>query len=53
MPKTNYGTGSVHVKPYITRTGKVVQATSRSSPTSLLDKYGKLKIPKPLTRSRF
>lgn len=52
MAKTTYGTGTVHVKPYNKRNGTVVQATSRSSPTSPIDKYGNVKMPKPLTRSR-
>ena len=52
MVKPRYGTGSVPVKPYLKRNGTLVQATSRSSPTSPIDKYGNVKMPKPLTRSR-
>ena len=38
--------GTVHQKPYTTRTGKFVPPSTRSKPGTPLDKYGRLKTPK-------
>jgi len=38
--------GTVHQKPYTTRTGKFVPSCTRSKPGTMLDKYGRIKTTK-------